>query len=359
MHIKAFRIHQKGIPIYVSIMTAKDVVNVMRYDRFGVDNPDGYQRDLEPARVNKVVRFLLKEEGTFPTSVLLNYRDNDLSFKVESRFDGYEFGTLDLPKDELYVIDGQHRLAALQRAIYEDNTLEDYPVIVSIFNFSDPDRFNEMRQFYIVNSRQKRVPTDLALKFLTKLYKKYGEIEVTVREGAKKVFEAQADDIVLELNKRPDSPWYNKIELIGGERPGIIKERPMALSIAENILNQQIFAATSLTDITEYLIKYWNAIKEVYPQAFSDPESYTLQKTPGVYAFHMIFPSIYVKCLSEGGGFSKDTVKNILLKLKQPPSPVIDDDWWHTKRGNPLALGTSKKMFKMLADTLAKKLALA
>jgi DGQHR domain-containing protein len=358
VRIKAFRIYQKGVPIYVSIIPAKDIVSVMRYDRFGMDNPNGYQRDLQPSRVEKALRFLLKEEGTFPTSVLLNYRSDDLSFKAEVRFyDGCEFGTLELPRNELYVMDGQHRLATLQRAIHEDHAFESYPVIVSIFNFTDPERFDEMRQFYIVNSRQKSVPTDLALKFLTKLYKKYGETEVTIREGARKVFEAQSDEIVLELNRRPESPWYNMIELIGGERSGVIKERPMALSIAENILNQRIFAATSIEEITKNLIIYWSAIKEVYPQAFSDPESYTLQKTPGVYAFHSIFPSVYVKCLNEGG-YSKDTVKKILLKLRQPPPPIIDDDWWHTKRGNPLALGTSKKMFKMLANELAKKLAL-
>jgi len=355
--VKAFRLYQKGVPIYISVMPAKDLVNVMRYDRFGLDNPDGYQRDLEQARVERALRFLLKEEGTFPTSVLLNYRGSDLTFEVEVRFNDCEFGTLELPKDELYVIDGQHRLAALQRAIHEDRTFENYSVSVSIFNFTDPDRFNEMRQFYIVNSRQKRVPTDLALKFLTKLYKKYGEVEVAAREGAKRVLEAQADDIVLQLDSRSDSPWYGMVELVGGRRRGIINERTMALSIAENILNQRIFAAVSIDEIVENLIKYWSAIKEVFPKAFSDPESHTLLKTPGVYAFHTLFPTIYVKCLT-AGGYSKDTVKKILLKLREPPQPIIDDDWWHTKRGNPLALGTSKKMFKMLAEELAKKLAL-
>jgi len=354
MKIKAFRLKQKEVSIYLSVMPAASLVKVMKYDRFGISNPDGYQRDLEWSRVEKAVRFLMKEEGTFPTSVLVNYR-GDAKFSLESKLDEIEIGYLELSKDELYIVDGQHRLASLQRVVYEHpDEFNNYPIIVSIFSFNDPDRFNEMRQFYIVNSRQKKVETDLALKYLHKLYEKHGQVELVAREGTRRLFEVQAVDVVLKI--KDAIPWRGRVQLIGEEsKPEhIIGEGALAKSISY-ILKERLFVAMSVEELAEKLGDYWSAISEIFLQAFANPENYTIQKTPGANAFHMIFPSVYARSL-EAGGYSKDQIKKILSKLKQPPAPIIDDDFWHTKKGNPLALGTSRKMMTMLADTLAEKL---
>jgi len=365
--LKVFKLTQRGIPIYVTIMPAADLVSMMKYDRFGLENPHGYQRDLDEAQVAKTVRFLLKEEGTFPTSVLMNFRGK-ATFTAETSNDGIEMGTLKLPKDELQVVDGQHRLAALERMVHEyPGEYSNYPLIVSIFTFDDPDRYNEMRQFYLVTSRAKKVSLDLALKYLCKLYEKHGQAELAEREGVRKVFEVEADEVAMKLNSDPNNPaWYGRVQLIGeNEKPEhIIGERALAISIAP-IIRERMFIATSTSELATLLRDYWMAIKDLYAQAFASPKDYTIQATPGANAFHTIFPSVYVKCL-EAGGYSKDKVKEILGKLKEPsprvrdekPLPIIDDNFWNKKKGDPLAIGTSKKVMGMLAATLAGKLKL-
>jgi hypothetical protein len=98
------------------------------------------------------VRYLVREFGYFPTSILLNVR-GEVSFSENKRQDWFSYGVLETKIDDFWIIDGQHRIEALKRAIARNRDFENYPVITSILRL--PDRFDEMLLFYIVNRRQK------------------------------------------------------------------------------------------------------------------------------------------------------------------------------------------------------------
>jgi DGQHR domain-containing protein len=171
LKLKAFSINQEGgmegIKIYVSTMAALDLIERCSIDRWTIDNTKGYQRMPEERRFSEgrgsIVRYLMKEIGCFPTSVLLNVR-GELAFEEDDDLGWCALGELDIGEERLWLIDGQHRVEALKRAIERNADFEGYPVVVSILRL--PKRFDELMLVYIVNRRQRSVPTDLAYRHL-------------------------------------------------------------------------------------------------------------------------------------------------------------------------------------------------
>jgi DGQHR domain-containing protein len=275
-----------------------------------------------------------------------------------------EIGELNIPEGEtLWIIDGQHRLEALERAMAEDSNFENYPVPVTIFTFTDPDRYCEMRQYYIHNSRQKPVPVNLAWRHLRRMYKKMGRVALLEREGRQALRSAQALEIADRLWKRDGSPWKDKIIVPGVHRTPdqFLPERTLVRSITE-IVKETTFAAMDPDQLTTLLINYWKAIKKVFPKAGNNPKEYTLLRSTGVIAFHKAFPAVYAQ-LAPGGDFSESAMEKLLSKLtSQPPregariKTPIDDETWNARTGHGLAIATSLKAITMLADEIIDRI---
>ncbi len=150
MKIKAFSIRQRGaeedVQIYVTSLPAIELIERHEMDRWTPEHTEGYQRLPLESRFGtnrgSIVRYLLRELGAFPTSILLNVR-GDLRFEQTSDLGWCSLGDLEFDDDErLWLIDGQHRVEALRRAIEIREELEQYPVIVSILQL--PSRFDEL-----------------------------------------------------------------------------------------------------------------------------------------------------------------------------------------------------------------------
>jgi DGQHR domain-containing protein len=348
--------------MYVTTMKAGDLLASYKIDRWGTDNPKGYQRTLVPIRVRKAVNYLLKEEGVFPTSVLVNIRGK-IEFRPKKSIDSFaEFGELVLSPESLpfSIVDGQHRLEGLKEAREEDPKLDDYPVPVTVVNL--PDVYTEMRQFYIINTRQKGVPTDLVQRHLYEMSEKMGKPKLLVLEGEKAVLTAEAIPIVDIIRNDPNSPWYNKVQLPGEKKqPNLImKQRPFADSITNILKSRPSFRRENPKELAKILSDYWNALKEIFPEAFEDPADFTIQKTPGTYSLHMVFSQVYDLC-EQGDDCSQRKMKQILEKMFQNvaaaiPVDQMDSAFWHKREGHPLAIATSQKMIKALAEYFSQAL---
>lgn len=360
--LNAFRIKQRGLVMYLTTMKAGDLLASYTIDRWGTDNPKGYQRALVPIRVRKAMNYLLKEEGVFPTSILVNVRGK-IEFTPMKSVDSFaEFGELSLSPSSLpfSVVDGQHRLEGLKEAIEEDPKFDDYPLSVTIVNL--PDVYSEMRQFYIVNTRQKGVPTDLVQRHLYEMAEKMGKPALLVLEGEKAVLTAEAIPVVDIIRNDPRSPWYNKLQLPGeAKQPNhIIKQRPFADSITTILKTRPSFRRKNAKELANDLNNYWNALKEIFPEAFEEPNDFTLQKTPGIYSLHMVFSYVYDLC-EQQADCSQTKMKQILEKMFQNaaaaiPVDQLDSAFWHKKEGHPLAIATSQKMIKALAEYFTQAL---
>jgi len=366
LKLKAFRISQKGKPLYLTAITAEQLQKYGKIDRWSKETKKGYQRFLDWRRLGTGLRqaqkYLTEEEGLFPTSILVNIRKaNEAHFHAESRIDGVgDIGELTIP-DELWIVDGQHRHGALEQVMTKDSSFKSYPVPVTIMtltNPADPYPYDEMRMFYIVNTRQKGVPTDYAQRYLYEMLKQEGRIGLLAKEGKRALLTAAAVKIVDLMIEDSDSVWHKKVQMpdeLEGEMH-VIKQRPLVDSITY-VLRETTFAGMPEEQVSKSLNQYWQAIKMVFPEPFKDPKSYSLQATPGTYAFNMLFPAIYARCVSEGGRPSSDRMAQVLEKVRRKGSPLDNQTFWNKKETkNPLAVGTSMKSIRNLYEFLLAEL---
>ena len=136
----------------------------------------GYQRNASPKRVNDLQKALRENEVDLPTAVLLNLRGVSVDDVTEDA-GGHRYLVVerrDWPSP-FYIVDGQHRLRALERLAAEEGAYErwrHYPIpFVCVVGANE---LQEMEQFYVVNSTAKSVKTDLALDLLRELQSQIG-----------------------------------------------------------------------------------------------------------------------------------------------------------------------------------------
>jgi len=339
-------------------MNASDLWRFGEIDSWSESYTGGYQRPLHQNRINKAVRYLFHEVGIFPTSILVNIRGKVNYFLSNAIGDFAEFGILEIPEKSLpfWIIDGQHRLAALFAASREDEKFEKFAVPVSLFNYAN--RYDEMKHFYIVNDRQKRIKTDLAQRHLFSTISIEGESKLLDFEPRDKILAAQATRVVDFLRLHPESPWLHMIQIPSQIKRGynINTQTSMAKSIGYIL---RTFSPEQRVEVMEepkilglHLINYWNALKEIYPEAFNTPKNYKLQKTFGCYVFNMLFSHIYKKCL-ENEDDSEEFMKEILLEMLSDFNDRTDSDatssaFWHGAYGHSMTRGSGMQVIRKL-----------
>ena len=379
----AFKLNQWGkgegvdeIAMYITSLPLKIIGEKATIDRWGKDNPDGYQRPPEASRIDpkrgSIGRYLLKELGIFPISVLVNVREKDkIKFNAQQRItDHIEFGELELSDDvTFWIIDGQHRLEALKRVSSMHEEFEDYPVPVTILALDSI--FDEMLVFYIVNERQKKLDTRYAYRNIQKMYIKVKESEKyywlkhqMLKPRAERV--ARATLIVDYLGSEAESPFKDLIVYPGEEEDRLgfgIRDGVFIRYISE-LFKEDVFRLMSDKDIADLYITYWNCIKHHYPNCFEYPEEYTLLKNTGIATFTYLLPGIYARCLTKRDMDIKDCICKLIgyLKLETPHirdidiRKPIDEDWWSLKSGPLIARATSEKVFRELARMFIEKI---
>jgi len=370
VRLKAFFIRQRGgrsqFDIYVSTMPASQLIERSAIDRWTPENPEGYQRLPNERRLSwgrgSVVRYLVREFGCFPTSVLLNIR-GELSFEEEIDLGWCILGELTIDDDaKLWLIDGQHRVEALKRAVERNADFEEYPVIVSLLRL--PKRFDELMLFYIVNRRQRSVPTDLAYRHLQRMLWEKGAEWLYELEGRRGVHLGLATEVVDYLIEDPKSPWCGRVRRVGEDKleEHIIHDKPLIRSVVE-VLKERVFEGMPIRELADLLIDYWNAVANVYPQAFEKADTYTLLATPGIFSLHMLFPSVYARC-AKSGVINEERMNQILVGLleESPDHPHPDFrspltlDFWSKEHGPAIAISTSLQTIKRLYLNLVQKI---
>lgn len=392
--VPAIRIVQKSFPylegkkeptkteIYVTALPLK-ILEKCKIDRKTPHNPNGYQRDPDERRINnEMVKYLTGEIGSYPTSVLINIREqgDPIKFEPIEKYNGIELGRLTIPESaELIIIDGQHRIESLKksRRIISGisdrwaKDIEEYPLPVSILKV---DRTLEMVHFYIVNERQKSVPTALAFEILCDMvYKKaLPENVAKVVRGVVKpreLWKAKAMAITKLINQDSRSVWRGKLQFVGekfDKDMHIAKAKTFAESL-KYIVKDRTFKDLDDAILSQLLIDYWTAIYELYPGAFHSSARSTLAGYTGLHALHMLFPFVYSTCSAKFGTVSKDTMKKVLSYLKDrtdnhPDSEFrdpIDDSKWDKATTSLIFRSTNSKDVKKLAESLRIKIELA
>lgn len=254
------------------------------YDRYEIPRRDhraktGYQRELSTTRVNQLVKELREDRVDLPTSILVNLRD----FEEERNLVLHNGKIhLRLGMEPLYVVDGQHRVAALARLVEEDpERWEDYeiPFVCMI----GADALEEMREFYVVNSTAKSVRTDLAFDLL----KQQAESDPKVMDYAIETgqgWKVEGQTLAEELARTP--LWRGLIRFPREPKASTTVSSSSMVTSLKPLLSSAYFSQVPVPSQVKVLNAYWHGIRQVIPEPFEEPADYALQKGLGAMIMH-------------------------------------------------------------------------
>jgi DGQHR domain-containing protein len=262
----------------VGAMTAGVLVKHFFVPRRDSRHKTGYQREVTTARVNRLVKDLKDGRVDLPTSILLNLREYNPAIHLTN---GRECLNL-FPGDRLYVVDGQHRAAALQKLVDEnpDRWSQFQVPFVCMLGAQEPE---EIKQFYVVNSTAKSVRTDLALDLLKQRAEtEPGLVDALIERG--EMWKVKGQKITEELANTPI--WRGRIRF-PGDAPGdsTLRSSGMVASL-KHVLSSPFFSQLAESQQVRILDAYWRGVKKVIPEAFEEASDYVLQKATGVLVMH-------------------------------------------------------------------------
>ena len=210
-----------GIQRKHDIKRSKEIRNYIRY---------GYPwSSLPPAKQKNPEYKNLQKPGWLPTSIVINIlKNNDVRkgkrvnpndlITVESNKDNI---VITLPREAtenpnwtpkelppIEIIDGQHRLWAFDPE-------EDVDFQVPVVAFHGLDISWQAYLFWVINIKPKKIDPSLAFDMYPLLrnedWLEKGEDHIVYRE-------TRAQELVEILWSYPESPWYKRIEMLGGSR---------------------------------------------------------------------------------------------------------------------------------------------
>jgi len=349
----AVKIQQGETQMYITYLRARDVLEGMtQVDAWSPTNKQGYQRMPVQARFRKIARYLMGKEGAkpvLPQAVVLNVRNGDNKLKFTESGEG-GIGTLLVPSDvTLWEVDGQHRLGGLRYAVDQNPEFAEYPIPVVITE--GLPRLDEAVLFFVINTTQKRVPTDLAQRLIEQQMGDEAMRFQIVAEG--KDWIPKATRIVDALVTSTGHPWYGKIGIPGTKLSGVLIKQVSFVTSLKPILTAGIYGSLEPEDTAQLLIRYWQALETVYSDAFKEPEEYVIQKTVGVFPLHMIAPQVFDLVRIASGRITKDGIVEVLKSLDENlgKSYPAGSTFWHSKDGEAGKYAGSKG-FRILAEIL-------
>ena len=283
----------RGVPQVNGVMTAAQVVGRYTIPRRDHRTKTGYQREISTSRVNKLASDLAVGRVDLPTALLLNLREYDDAQNLVER-EGRQYLRID--GESLFVVDGQHRIAALDRLIEKDpDRWADFEI--SFACLLGANEREEMEEFYVVNSTAKSVRTDLALDLLKQRAETDPEVYTALIErGEHWKVEAQAVAEALTSS----ALWQGRIRFPGDPKAGTTIGSNGMVSSLKPLLATPYFGSVTRANRVEILSSFWQGLAEVVPEVFADPTDYAMQKSTGVQVMHSILIAVLEVLRSQG-----------------------------------------------------------
>lgn len=261
---------------------------------------------------------------------------NSIILTISSEYATYEEATQKLKitykQDVAKVLDGQHRIAGLRHYQQEAKTFQ---CIVTIY--VDMELEDQAIVFATINREQKSVSNSLAADLFA-----FAESRSPQKTG---------HNIARALNKKPGSPFYDKIKILGTAFDKMetitqdtfvksllkyISKDPQAdrdfykrhkkknskLPLAtERELNTYFLRNIFIEDdhdiqIAQLLFNYFYAVQQKWPEAWNTVQkSNILNKSTGFIALMRFFKNVYVSFNASGSIISKEQFQSIFVNI--------------------------------------------
>jgi DGQHR domain-containing protein len=291
---------------YIGVIDSVDLVRISFADRRTIHERkreievvSGIQRQLSEKRVEELRKYVLNVDASFPTGIILAANSEDAEFDPKT-------STIRLrDRDNVAkIIDGQHRIEGLVNYRGEDK----FQLNVTLF--IDMDMEDQAILFSTINLKQTPVSKSLA----------YDLFDYAQTRSPQKT----SHNIATVLNRRPDSPFYRKIMILGTATGhpnetltqaafieplmGYISKDPMTdrdtlrrgkklplATPAEIRVNKLIFRNLFIeerdAEIAKLMLNYFKAVAERWPDAWElRKPGLVLNRTTGYRALMRFLP---------------------------------------------------------------------
>jgi DGQHR domain-containing protein len=287
VEVKAFLAKQREWQIFGFVIDSETFDRIAFVSRRDDDKDAGYQRNLSKQRAADIARYIDREDGCIPNSILVNL-EQGATYNAAS-------GILRIPDQPkaAWVIDGQHRMFGLRQASTK------YDLVVTAF--LGIDVAEQAKQFKTINSKQKGVPTSLL----------YDLLDLT-KDGT--YVQQRGHELATRLNEDPESPWYTRIDLTGSG-DGLITQTRVVTAV-ENLISER-GALFQYSEEEQYgiLRNYFTAIKTIFSSDWGNKSS-VLTKALGFSAWLIVLPQVITVCLQRFQDFKVSSVVAVLTPIK-------------------------------------------
>ena len=354
----------EDVQTYVGAIRVGDLISRYQIPYWEQDSKTGYQRELGMRRVNKLAAALKDRKVGLPTALLLSVRDPNYQPKIDKT----GLYLLQLPPEGeqiFYVVDGQHRLRALEKLVEEDAESKWRESRVSVVVFFGKDENAEMNQFHIVNSNAMNVPTDLAMSLLAE---RAGRSLDFMNEliASNRDWQVHAQRLTEQVTRQ--GVWFDLIRFPGQSRADkpntVIRSSSFVNSLKDVYTKDELFRDMNPKERVDTIIAYWSGIQKVLPDCFQYPKRYNLQKTVGVNVLHSLLPAVMIRVrinrnnLNSADAYSY-VLADALLELSGKndfEEEVVGADFWLTGRRGVAGAYSSGAGRKTLVDIIRRKL---
>lgn len=265
----------------------------------------GIQRELSDTRVKEIKEYVKTVDASFPNSVILSTKVENINGVNEIYNDVYEF---EIKNDErtFQIIDGQHRIAGLE----DYNETTPFELNVSLFLDMDPEQ--QAILFSTINIKQAKVNKSLSYELLAiqkirnpiKTAHYIGRILNNEDGGAlnKRIS-------ALAIIKKEDNLTITQatfiqqtVKYISGNEKQLIKDRDLLKrdeklvyadeSLRKKIIFRNLFIDERDSEIAIIMSNYFKAVENKWTLAWND-DKYVLKKTIGFNALMTFLRDAY------------------------------------------------------------------
>ena len=347
----AVKIVQGNLQLLLTYFTGNEIHQEDFYsiDRLDPANNDGYQRILDDRRARRLAEHLSEalDQGyaNIPTTAFLATDEQTIYHDPETN--NMHFNTDEICP--LIVVDGQHRLEGVRKAIALNGDLGDFKLPITIA--MNLDALHQMYHFYIVNSTQKQIDKALEQRITARFSDTYKlsampYLPKQLKSQVEKGNQSEVTSMVIYLNRESTSPLQGLIREANDPDPpkGRLNEAPLA-----NILRTHVFSATNpiygretLPRMNQIMSNYYSAIRIVFGKV--DPNDTTMRnplifRTSGVYFFTSLAKWVFSAIYNTSNVFSTDSIIELLNEtvdeIDDDVKYVADPQWWQPGAGGP------------------------
>ena len=283
MKIPFLTITQPIGTFYMTSMKASELIKIVKVIPRSESN-DGVQRDLSIKRVSDLANYCHETDAAFPTAIIISVM-SDSNIIIDEKLH-----LLDIDENEYVgnVIDGQHRLAGLMKSGKADDF--ELPVVF-MFDLTVEE---EAYVFSVINSKQTTVSSSL-------IFDLFGLSSARSPQRT-------AHEIARSLNMRKDSPFHERLKMLGKKdgnqenatlsqgtfvkvllslicTPEEMELRPMLegldLAPKSRMPFRRYYILRRDDIILKVLMNCFNAVKEVFPDYWDNPNDNILWKSTG------------------------------------------------------------------------------